>query len=142
MYSGWFLSLSLFVPTSNTIGNTLPGWNPPAITYKSNFPIAIPIPLAPRSPKPKILDPSVITIASTSLECQFYFILKIYYKLVLILLLILLLWIYSNHDSHFVFVFGGEEHSSGSSEDLRVVVAGPSYGRGVDDGGHFFVVGI
>jgi len=45
---------------------------PAAATYKSNFPIAIPIPWTPRSPRPKILLPSVTTIISTCRIKRFF----------------------------------------------------------------------
>lgn len=45
--------------------HTLCGLIPAAATYISSFPIGIPIPWTPRSPKPRIRLPSVRTIMST-----------------------------------------------------------------------------
>lgn len=42
--------------------NTLCGFIPAVATYRSAFPIAMPIPFAPKSSKPNTLVPSVTTI--------------------------------------------------------------------------------
>lgn len=57
---------SLFVPTSMVIGRHWWGLIPARAVYKDNFPTGIPIPHAPRSPRPRIRSPSVTTIARTS----------------------------------------------------------------------------
>jgi len=49
---------------------TLWGFIPAAATYRSSFPMAMPIPWTPRSPSPRILLPSVTTIMSTWKEYQ------------------------------------------------------------------------
>ncbi len=54
---------SLFVPTSRVIGKQYSGATPANAVYKLNLPTGIPIPLQPKSPKPKIRSPSVTTIA-------------------------------------------------------------------------------
>ena len=51
------------VPTSKTTGRQFCGGMPPIAVYSESLPTGIPIPLAPRSPKPRILSPSVTTIA-------------------------------------------------------------------------------
>lgn len=40
--------------------------------HNDNFPTGIPIPLAPKSPKPKILSPSVTTITLTEGSDQLF----------------------------------------------------------------------
>ena len=57
------LPTSLFVPTSRTTGRHCWGGIPPIAVYNDNFPQGIPIPKAPRSPKPRIRSPSVTTTA-------------------------------------------------------------------------------
>src|SRR6218665_2225115 len=54
---------SLSVPTSRTTGRHAVGLTPPIAVYRASFPVGIPIPHAPRSPRPRILSPSVTTIA-------------------------------------------------------------------------------
>lgn len=53
----------LFVPTSSMTGSVCSGGIPPSAVYRDNFPTGIPIPYAPKSPRPKILSPSVATTA-------------------------------------------------------------------------------
>lgn len=53
----------LFVPTSSVIGKQYSGATPAKAVYKLNLPTGIPMPLQPRSPKPRIRSPSVTTIA-------------------------------------------------------------------------------
>lgn len=55
----------LFVPTSNTMGKHSWGLIPANAVYKASFPTGMPIPQAPKSPRPKIRSPSVTTIALT-----------------------------------------------------------------------------
>ena len=54
---------SLSVPTSNTTGRHWCGGTPPIAVYRDSFPTGIPIPKAPRSPRPRIRSPSVTTTA-------------------------------------------------------------------------------
>lgn len=56
-----FNNSSLSVPTSIVTGKTLCGAIPPAAQYKLNFPMGMPIPFAPKSPRPRIREPSVTT---------------------------------------------------------------------------------
>ena len=60
-------STSLSVPTSSSIGRHCCGGIPPIAAYSDSLPMGIPIPNAPRSPSPKILSPSVTTIAYTNI---------------------------------------------------------------------------
>ncbi len=54
---------SLSVPTSSRMGRHCCGGIPPIAVYSASFPLGIPIPNAPRSPRPRILSPSVTTMA-------------------------------------------------------------------------------
>eukprot|EP00955_Chlamydomonas_euryale_P111560 366074-Chlamydomonas_euryale.AAC.11 len=48
---------------------TSDGEKPAAAQYRSSLPTGIPMPFTPRSPRPKMREPSVTTIADT-LSCQ------------------------------------------------------------------------
>lgn len=56
----------LLVPTSRVMGRHWWGLMPAKAVYRANLPTGIPIPHAPKSPRPRILSPSVTTIARTS----------------------------------------------------------------------------
>lgn len=56
----------LLVPTSMVMGKHWWGLMPARAVYNESLPTGIPIPHAPKSPNPKILSPSVTTIARTS----------------------------------------------------------------------------
>ena len=58
----WLLTL-LFVPTSIMTGRHTSGSMPLHTVYRASFPTGIPIPQQPRSPRPRIRSPSVITMA-------------------------------------------------------------------------------
>ena len=55
----------MFVPTSSVIGRQLLGGTPAHAVYRASLPIGMPMPYVPRSPRPRILSPSVTTIACT-----------------------------------------------------------------------------
>ena len=71
LYKGSFSSLSLFVPTSNMTGRHWVGGMPAQAVYSDNFPIGMPMPPAPRSPRPSMRSPSVTTIMRAFLCGQF-----------------------------------------------------------------------
>ena len=56
----------VFVPTSRVMGKHWCGLIPARAVYSANFPTGMPIPYAPKSPSPRILSPSVTTMARTS----------------------------------------------------------------------------
>ena len=58
MYNGSFKSFSLLVPRSRVNGRVRSGRIPAQPVYNASFPTGIPIPLTPRSPKPRIREPS------------------------------------------------------------------------------------
>ena len=66
MYKGSFSIFSVLVPTSKVMGNVWCGLIPARAVYNDSLPIGIPIPQAPKSPRPKIRSPSVTTITRTS----------------------------------------------------------------------------
>src|ERR1700729_1833964 len=59
-------SPELLVPTSRRTGNVRAGSIPPSAVYRDSFPIGIPMPPMPWSPRPRTRCPSVTTITSTS----------------------------------------------------------------------------
>lgn len=56
----------LFVPTSSVMGRHWWGLMPARAVYRASLPTGMPIPHAPKSPRPRILSPSVTTMARTS----------------------------------------------------------------------------
>ena len=56
----------LFVPTSRVMGKHWCGLMPARAVYSANLPTGMPMPHAPKSPSPRILSPSVTTMARTS----------------------------------------------------------------------------
>jgi len=77
MYSGSSSSCWLFVPTSMVIGSAYAGCTPAHAVYRDNLPIGMPMPSAPRSPRPRMRSPSVTTMIATSFAGQFRRILAI-----------------------------------------------------------------
>ena len=65
-----YLLTSLSVPTSSTMGRHWLGGTPPMAVYRDSFPTGIPMPFAPRSPRPKIRSPSVTTTACNQKKKQ------------------------------------------------------------------------
>lgn len=63
-YSGSCLSCALFVPTSTVMGRSQSG-GAPAAPYTTHLPVGMPMPCAPRSPRPRIRSPSVMTAIRT-----------------------------------------------------------------------------
>ena len=72
LYSGSFSNASLLVPTSSMTGRHSVGWIPAQAVYSDNLPMGIPIPSAPRSPRPRILSPSVMTMMRAFLCGQLF----------------------------------------------------------------------
>mmetsp|Transcript_7168 Transcript_7168/g.22304 ORF Transcript_7168/g.22304 Transcript_7168/m.22304 type:complete len:215 (+) Transcript_7168:1875-2519(+) len=66
LYSSCARNASFSVPTSMHTDITFLGSTPPNTVYNIDFPSQIPIPFAPKSPKPKIRSPSVTTATFTS----------------------------------------------------------------------------
>ena len=60
-------------PTSSSIGRHCCGGIPPIAVYRDSLPMGIPMPNAPRSPSPRILSPSVTTIACGNRLVYLYF---------------------------------------------------------------------
>lgn len=56
----------VLVPTSRVTGKHWCGLIPARAVYNANFPTGMPMPYAPKSPSPRILSPSVTTMARTS----------------------------------------------------------------------------
>jgi hypothetical protein len=56
----------VFVPTSRVTGKHWCGLMPARAVYSANLPTGMPMPYAPKSPSPRILSPSVTTMARTS----------------------------------------------------------------------------
>jgi hypothetical protein len=65
MYSGSSRRAWLLVPRSRVRGKVASGLMPAQAVYKDSLPTGIPIPFTPRSPRPKMRDPSVRTVMST-----------------------------------------------------------------------------
>ena len=57
--------LGLSVPTSSETGRVIKGGIPAPAEYRASLPMAMPIPPAPRSPKPRIRSLSVATTSRT-----------------------------------------------------------------------------
>src|SRR5215469_9733958 len=71
-YNGSCRYCSLLVPASRYIGNKYWGGTPAQAVYNCSFPIGIPIPFAPRSPRPRIRPASVTQMNRTSFWGQFF----------------------------------------------------------------------
>jgi len=65
MYSGSSRRVLLLVPRSRVNGRVASGRIPAQAVYRANLPMGIPMPLMPRSPSPRIREPSVIHVIST-----------------------------------------------------------------------------
>ena len=66
------LLLDLLVPTSRVTGRVWLGGMPAMAVFRASLPTGMPMPWAPRSPRPRIRSPSVTTIHRTSCSGQFF----------------------------------------------------------------------
>lgn len=71
MYNGSSRRALLLVPRSKVKGRVASGRMPAHVVYSASLPMGIPMPLIPRSPNPRIRDPSVIHVISTLDSGQF-----------------------------------------------------------------------
>ena len=107
----------LFVPQSSMTGRHCVGWMPAQAVYRESLPTGMPIPFAPRSPRPRIRSPSVTTMMRTSLFGQLVRISR-----------------------NAALVLEGEIQSPRAAENMPELHAPLAHRRGVDDGHHLLDV--
>ena len=113
MYCGSRRSSSLSVPTSSITGSPRSGSSPPQAVYRVSLPIGIPIPWAPRSPRPRMRSPSVTTTTATRASGQL------------------------RRTPNPAAIARGDVEPSRPAEDQAELTAGLTHGGGVEDRQHF-----
>ena len=89
------------------------GWMPAQAVYSESLPTGIPMPLEPRSPRPRMRSPSVTTIIATSRCGQL-----------------------RRSSLHLAAVVGGDEDAARPLEDVAELLAREAHRRRVDDRHH------